>query len=118
MDRTQHGLRAHAHDSIAVTHAHFLGRRRWLARTSLAALHSLLLADTTDGRGARLRELVPSPSSVVPSPLVLPRLPSLTALSLRGSRTLSDAGLAALLRPLSPTLVTLCLSGCASVGEG
>ena len=48
---------------------------------------------------------------------MLPRLPSLTALSLRGSRTLSDAGLAALLRPLAPTLVTLCLSGCASVGE-
>ena len=36
---------------------------------------------------------------------------------MRGSRTLSDAGLAALLRPLAPTLVTLCLSGCTLVGE-
>ena len=36
---------------------------------------------------------------------------------MRGSRTLSDAGLAAQLRPLAPTLVTLCLSGCTLVGD-
>ena len=99
---------------VAYIRGSFLGHRRWLAGNSRTTLRSLLL----EGRRATPGQLVLSLAEPRRcDPLALPCLPSLTALSLRGSRTLSDAGLAALLRPLAPTLVTLCLSGCTLVGE-
>ena len=71
----------------------------WLPPSTLSAVHSLLLADA-------------APRTL--SLLQRSELSSLTALSLRGSRALTDSSIAQLLRAARPSLVTLSLSSCVS----
>tara|TARA_B110001452_G_scaffold119862_1_gene99446 strand:+ start:3275 stop:4609 length:1335 start_codon:yes stop_codon:yes gene_type:complete len=71
----------------------------WLPPSALSGVRSLLLADVAP----RTLSLLQGSDSA---------LSSLTALSLRGSRTLTDSSIARLLHAAQPRLVALSLSGC------